>query len=343
MGMDEELERFKRDIKLHEYAVSLGYEVDARESSKREVVLRKGTDKISVRMDVDGHYVYYSFRDEKDHGTIMDFVMRRQSKNFGETRKALRIWAGVERVPAFQHLEVAPRGDREAVTTEFKAMKELRWHDYLEQDRAIPRPVLLSPRFQGCIRVDARANAIFPHFDDEGLCGFERRNRGFKAFADRGEKGLWLSNVFPEDRGLVVGESAIDCISHAALFPATSGYASIAGGLNPVQPLLIAKACRELPAGCRSGVHHTCRCRWRSVCRRYSASIWFPALSYSPTGGGQGLERLPQNLEPTIGFFSCWPMREVFVGLWDVLWCVVLIFCWPVTGFAFWMAIKGYK
>jgi hypothetical protein len=43
--MDEELERFKR-LKLHEYAATLGYELDARETSKRETVMRKEGDKI---------------------------------------------------------------------------------------------------------------------------------------------------------------------------------------------------------------------------------------------------------------------------------------------------------
>jgi hypothetical protein len=45
---EEELERFKRDNKLHEYAAFLGYEIDIGESSKREIVLRKGGDKISA-------------------------------------------------------------------------------------------------------------------------------------------------------------------------------------------------------------------------------------------------------------------------------------------------------
>ena len=33
--------------------------------------MRKDGDKISIRMDADGHYVFYSFRDEGDHGTIL--------------------------------------------------------------------------------------------------------------------------------------------------------------------------------------------------------------------------------------------------------------------------------
>jgi hypothetical protein len=63
--MDEELERFKR-LKLHEYAASLGYELDARETPKRETVMRKDGDK-TIRTDADGHCV---FRDEGDHGSI---------------------------------------------------------------------------------------------------------------------------------------------------------------------------------------------------------------------------------------------------------------------------------
>jgi hypothetical protein len=245
--MDEELDRFKR-LKLHEYAASLGYMLDPKETSRRETIMRKGADKISIRMDADGHYVYYSFRDESDHGTIMDFVMRRREKNFGEARKVLRTWRGTMSVVVFPELDAAPRGDRAAVAAEYKTMSDLRWHYYLEQDRKLPRPVLLSPRFRGRIRVDARANAIFPHEDEEGLCGFEKRNKTFKGFADLGEKGLWLSNAFPEDRRLVVAESAIDCISYEVFFPG-GRYASLAGGLNPKQPELVLRACKAMPAG----------------------------------------------------------------------------------------------
>jgi hypothetical protein len=233
--MDEELERFKTEIKLHEYAASIGYELDQRDTSKRETIMRCGSDKISIR------------KDPSDHGSIMDFVISRRGKNFGEARKLLRVWTSYDQAVFFQHLDSAPRGDRNAVVTEYKAMRELRWHDYLEQERRLPRSVLLSPRFRGRIRVDARANVIFPHEDEDGLCGFEKRNRKFKGFADMGEKGLWMSNTFPADGRLVVGESAIDCISYEILFPG-GRYASIAGGLSPKQPGLILLSCKAMPA-----------------------------------------------------------------------------------------------
>ena len=84
------------------------------------------------------------------------------------------------------------------------------------------------------------------------LCGFEKRNRTFKGFAAEGEKGLWLSNQFSEDRRLVVGESAIDCISYEVLFPGAR-YASIAGGLNPAQPELGVWGATEQKTGLSNG------------------------------------------------------------------------------------------
>jgi hypothetical protein len=126
-------------------------------------------------------------------------------------------------------------------------MQRLRWHGWLEVERKIPRSVLLAPRFEGCLLVDARANAIFTHHDEFGVCGFEKRNRNFKGFAPLGKKGLWMSAKLLCDRCLVVGESAIDCLSYEALFPGNR-YASLAGGLNPDQPALIAAACRDMPA-----------------------------------------------------------------------------------------------
>ena len=150
--------------------------------------MRKDGDKISIRTDADGHYVFYSFRDEHDHGTILDFVMRRQGRT--SARRVRFYGCGQERrgLPSIGISKQAPRGNRDAVAAEYKPMKELRWHEYLEQERKLPRSVLLSARFRSRIRVDARANAIFPHEDEAGLCGFEKRNRNFKALGILGKR-----------------------------------------------------------------------------------------------------------------------------------------------------------
>ena len=123
-------------------------------------------------------------------------------------------------------------------------------HPYLERQRGLTTEVLGSERFAGAIRIDARGNAVFPHFDQDGLCGFELRNDGFQGFASGGTKGLWSSGVLQTDDKLVLFEAAIDALSYALLFPDTATrYASIGGKPNPVQPELIRAAAARMPVG----------------------------------------------------------------------------------------------
>ena len=77
---DDELHRLKSDIHLVHYVVDrYGYQRDRRESSVSSHVLRHPAtdDKIVVRKDRDGHWTYFSVRDDRDHGTLVDFVQRR--------------------------------------------------------------------------------------------------------------------------------------------------------------------------------------------------------------------------------------------------------------------------
>jgi len=74
----EELERFKKEISLMEYAPIYDYtELDRNQSSRTCVVLRRQADdgKIGVSRGHDGHWVYYDFRRGKG-GSILDFVMQ---------------------------------------------------------------------------------------------------------------------------------------------------------------------------------------------------------------------------------------------------------------------------
>jgi len=72
---DAELERFKCEIDLRAYAVDQGYAYDRAESWRGSSVMRhEGTgDKIIIKRDWDGHYVYFSVRDDADNGSIIDF------------------------------------------------------------------------------------------------------------------------------------------------------------------------------------------------------------------------------------------------------------------------------
>ena len=122
-------------------------------------------------------------------------------------------------------------------------------HPYLERERAIPAALLALDRFAGRVRIDDRGNAVFPHFDAQGLSGYEIKNTGFTGFASGGTKALWLSKRSADDNRLVLTEASIDALSHAVLFPDNrTRYASIGGKPNPQQPELIRAAVARMPA-----------------------------------------------------------------------------------------------
>jgi hypothetical protein len=248
---DPELAQFKT-IDLRSYAASQGYLLDKNESARGSAVMRHANgDKIIVKRDAtDGHFIYFSVRDDRDNGSIIDFVMKRLRINLGTARKELRPWIGASpvAVPAFAPLRPTER-DKLGVEMLYAKMADAPSHPYLEAVRALPASLLASPRFLGRIRIDARGNAVFPHWDIDGLCGFEIKNAGFTGFSAGGTKGLWTSHHFPDDNRLVVCESAIDALSHAVLYTDPHArYASIGGKPNPIQKELIRAAAARMPA-----------------------------------------------------------------------------------------------
>ena len=250
----DELEDFKTNINLSEYAALEGYVMDRKASSKNSVLMRrKDGDKIVIARGADRHWIYFSVRDDTDNGSIIDFVQKRKGCTLGGVRQALRPWVGsahhvIRLHPDLFAQEIEPVSkDRARVFLELARMTPLLSHAYLEEDRSIPAPLLRSPRFAGKIKSDRYGNAVFPHMDRDGPCGYEIKNKRFTGFSKGGDKGLWFSAARKGDTALVIAESAIDALSYAALHPdAHTRYASTAGALNRDQPALIRAAIEKM-------------------------------------------------------------------------------------------------
>jgi hypothetical protein len=249
---DAELDRMKTAIDLREYAAAHGYALDKRESWRGTSVMRHpvSNDKVIIKRGLDGHYVYFSVRDDRDHGSIVDWVQFRTGLSLGAVRKELRPWIGQPpvSVPTFPVLHKTEK-DRLKVEAAWVRMQDVvGGHTYLEQQRALPGSLIAQERFTGRVRIDGKGNAVFPHFDADGLSGYELKNSGFTGFAPGGSKALWLSHELPDDKRLVITESAIDALSHAVLFPDNhTRYASVGGKTNPQQPELIRAAAARMP------------------------------------------------------------------------------------------------
>jgi hypothetical protein len=209
-------------------------------------------DKIVLRIDHDGHWTYFSVRDDRDNGTIIDFVQRRDGIDLAAVRSELRAWSGETRalrLPAHALPAAREPRDRAAVRAELEQATPGSNSLYLN-GRGIRPETLSCARFVGTWRTDHRDNLLFPHRDQDGVCGFERKSARFAGFVAGGVKTIWMSNVREDDAKLVITEAVLDAFSHYQLEPdPRARYASTAGSLGARQAQHLAAAIARLPAG----------------------------------------------------------------------------------------------
>lgn len=255
-SQDRELERFKTQINLLEYAIAEhGYEVDRSESSRNNVVLRLGNDKISVnRSSTNGHWIYWSTRNDSDGGSIIDFLQNRGGGTLGSVRQRLRPHvSGISisnRASTYIPQLKSSSPDLEQMLKAYHRTESCPLHPYLINKRKIPEETLNHPIFKGRIRKDFRENVIFPHFDSDGLCGYSIKNKGFSGFSANGRRGLWCSHFSKANNRLVIAESAIDALSYFALGKGTkSNFISTEGQPGSLQFELMKRAFTKLLPG----------------------------------------------------------------------------------------------
>jgi len=184
MSNDQELQAFKTEIDLRAFAADDGYVLDRKESWRGSSVMRPANgDKVVVKRDHDGHYVYFSVRAERGNGSIIDFLQKRYPCSLGQVRKALRPRVGRRHSgpSLFPALQETSR-DRLEVEKQYRQIQDAPRHPYLEKKRGLS-PLLDTARFSDRARIDARGNAVFLHFEQDGLCGFELKNRDFTGFS----------------------------------------------------------------------------------------------------------------------------------------------------------------
>lgn len=263
MKRHEELDRFKTQIDLVDYAQNNGYQPDHKKSSVNCIVLKDNQgDKILIGLDqTDRHYFYYSLTNETDKGSIIDFVQKRKNLNLGEVRKELRPWIqqnssqtnskvnskAKNKVDNKSTIKLIPTNkNRTQILIEIDKYQTINNHPYLNQ-RGIKKSTLDNPRFQGTIYQDKNNNVIFPHKDREGVSGYEIRNQKFKGFSTGGTKGLWTSRSGSQDKKLVICESPIDCLSYHQLFPdEQTRYFATSGTLSNKQKNLLQSAFEKI-------------------------------------------------------------------------------------------------
>jgi Toprim-like len=247
--MDDELERFKREINLTELAASLGYLLarGSRSAFPASVAMRhpQTDDKIIIRRDRDGHWTYFSVRDDRDNGSVIDFLQNRRQVGLGAVRDELRAWHRADRPQLSPELYRQRVGwssrDLAAAGTLYTRARNLAASPYLA-GRGLLAATLQDERFRGTFRVDGKGNVLFPHVvgENRSVVGYEIKNRGFTGFSPGGRRTFWLSAVRPDDLRLVIAEASIDALSYHQLHrdPRTA-YLSTGGSIGAPQLKLL--------------------------------------------------------------------------------------------------------
>lgn len=253
-----ELEAFKSSINLVHYALSQGYAVDPKRTSKNSTYMRHRVtgERIVVATSAQGHGIYFTIGSERDSGTIIDFVQNKQGLNLGQVRKALRPFAGLSQpTAAVKRVHDAVAGDPatytkpepladaqlrlERLKAEYASLKPYSNNYLLERGLSAETLSLFSEQ----IRQDERNNACFLHRNAAGgVIGWEKKNKGFTGFSSGGSKGLFIQKIDSHPtQTVILFESAIDAMSFYELGYAKKGdeYIAIGGAPNPKQQQML--------------------------------------------------------------------------------------------------------
>lgn len=227
------IDQIKSEIDLVNFALLNGFQLDKAKTSKSCKVFRGPVGKIGVSYQ-DGKWVYFNF-DKERGGSIVDLVMDLQGKTFREALSILEPeienQEQVKLDPIYTVLKSS--FNRKEVTEELKSLIVVeRTNSYLHS-RNISSQTLSAKRFHRTIYTDQYKNAVFPHYDQKGFTGAEKRNMKFWGFSEFGKKTVWFSRSQERDNALLFSESALDCLSYYQVKDdGITRYFSIGGNLS---------------------------------------------------------------------------------------------------------------
>ncbi|SNR98901.1 toprim domain-containing protein [Hymenobacter mucosus] len=241
-----ELDRFKRNIDLVDYAERQGYQVKKEGRRGDWHQLEKDGEVLIVTRKAD-HQVYLNTGDDRDMGSVIDFAKTRGGNghglNLGQVRQQLREYLNDGPAPTrvyaapvdVSRLNALPVGDPDherqqqedrktrLIAEVLGVNKELTDRTYLH-GRGITDSTIDSPAFQGRIftaQQNEHKNTAFPLYNEQGLASIEQKNEHYKNLLPLPKNGIWVSHPtqgkdMPVER-VVVSESAIDSLSHYQL------------------------------------------------------------------------------------------------------------------------------
>ena len=245
--MDKELETMLR-LDLRDYLAKDGYYILANESSENSFKMRGPNGVLVLRQRDDGVWQYFNPQDDKDNGTIIQYLQRRrQGFTLGHVKQHLRPHVGrlLPQLPrgGSRPVAVAPR-DLSQVVKRWNSARPV-WGElppYLAA-RGLSAPTVAA--YAATLRVDRRGNILFGHTNDAGqIVGYEIKGPTFTGYAKGGVR--MLCRMGSEDGAtpdkIALTESGVDALSLAQLVGRRNALYLSTGGALSVHTLNAIKA-----------------------------------------------------------------------------------------------------
>lgn len=237
-----ELDHFKQAIDLVDYATRRhGYDVKKAGPRGQWHQLEKDGEMLIVSRKAGGYQVYLNPGDDRDSGSIIDFVKTRENQTLGQVRQTLRQYLGQSEpggqaaaspppptayVPQpSEPAEMETEAERRArlVAAVMGTHAALTDRSYLHH-RHLSDETIDSPAFQGRVFTSQQGtfrNTAFPLYNEHGIVTVEQLGVDYKHLLQLPKTGVWVSHPTqgpgtPVQR-LVVSESPVDAMSYHQL------------------------------------------------------------------------------------------------------------------------------
>lgn len=257
----QELDRFKQEINLAEYAQTFGYTIDKKKSTKISPVLKKDGDTLVIGQSrSDSHYIYFNTNSDSDKGSVIDFVKNRTNESLGNIRKRLRNWLGMEHPPVEKvEVKVATLDEIGLQLSKDKALTF--WNNIEEQLlfrgelRSIPNKYLFNSKASKDVKYDGNQWYFSLRDSQDEICGVEIRNKeGQNARVGAGhKKGIFAVGGQDAEicNKIIITESTIDAKSAEVMAGGATywshTFVSIGGNAGIIAEAALKELCERLP------------------------------------------------------------------------------------------------
>lgn len=230
----EEIEKIREAVSCAAVLEQTGFALDLKESTRRAVKFRRGSEIIIVTHDGRGWFDPLS----EDKGDVFTLVALLEHLSFPDAVDRVAELIGYQATPivwknASANVEPADLTARWQVRR-LPGTGSGAWR-YLCWTRAIPAPTLRAAIGQGALREGPFGSMWAAHRDNAGsVVGWEERGPDWRGFSTGGNKVLFRLGENDALR-LCVTEAAIDAMSLAAIEDLQDGslYLSTGGGWSP--------------------------------------------------------------------------------------------------------------